>query len=187
MMIGRPIGQPSPEQFEALERRNVAVTQRQQARSKISPAKLLQNALKALGTAQGDPKLSKLKVDGVIGPGTTKAANYAFATYLDAPNVMSTAYVRQHAEYLQGQVTAYVEAHGGVVLPPVTPVRRTTISPALPPIPTSATAASDGGLPFDTKYIWYGVAGFSVLLLLATVMRATRQPPRRKRDVEAEA
>ena len=189
MMIGRPIGQPSPEQFEALERRNAVVVQRQQAQSKISPATLLQNVLKALGTAMGDSKLSKLKVDGKIGPLTAKAATYAFATYFNEPNTMTVAYVRQHITYLTQQLTTYVQEHGGVVLPPaVGSQRKSTFAPSLPPIPTSAAPAEASSfLPnIDTKYIFYGVAGFSVLLLLAAVARAPRRsPPRRRRDVEA--
>lgn len=177
MMIGRQIGEPTPEQFEQLEHQNAGVIQKQQARSKISPAMLLQNALRALGVSNGDSKLSKLKVDGIIGPGTVKATNYAFKTYLNAPNVMSLAYVRQHVVYLGTQVTAYVQEHGGVVNPPW--VGSTKKSVMLPPIPTTPSEpASASSLPFDSKYIFYGVAGISVLLALsvvASVMRGRKQ------------
>lgn len=176
MMIGRQIGEPTPDQFDQLEHQNAAVIQRQVARSKISPAMLLQNALRALGVAMGDSKLSKLKVDGIIGPGTAKAATYAFATYLNAPNTMSAAYVQQHVNYLTNQVVAYVQEHGGVVNPPaVGSQRRSTYSAPLPPIPT--TAPTPSGFDFsewmsaNSKYVWYGVAGFSVLLLLSAVVR----------------
>lgn len=174
MMIGRPIGDfPTPEQWEAIDQKNFAITQQQQARAKISPAKLLQNALKALGVANGDSKLSKLKVDGVIGAGTAKAATYAFATYLNAPNTMSAAYVRQHVTYLTNQVTAYVQEHGGVVPPVHMPVYHSAAAIITPPIPTSPTSS---GFSTDPKYIYYGIAGLSVLLLLASVAHATRRP-----------
>lgn len=181
MMIGRQIGEPTPEQWEAIQHQNVIVTQQQAALAKVPPAALLQNALKALGTANGDTKLSKLKVDGIIGPGTAKAATYAFATYLNAPNTMSAAYVRQHITYLTQQVVAYVQEHGGVVPPPTTgSQRRSTFIAPLPPIPNQpaspATASWLPDLPFDQKYLWYGVAGFSVLLLLAAVTRRRSAP-----------
>lgn len=177
MMIGRPIGEPTPEQFEALEHQNAAIIQHQQARAKVPPAALLQNALKALGTAMGDSKLSKLKVDGIIGPGTAKAATYAFATYLNAPNTMSAAYVRQHVAYLTQQVIGYVQEHGGVVLPPSVADHRRGASIPLPPIPTSpTTAAAESGFfsNIDPKYVWYGVAGFSALLILSIAASAIR-------------
>lgn len=190
MMIGR-LGQPTPEQFAQLEAKNVAITAHQMAVSKISPAKLLQNALHALGVAVGDAKLSVLKVDGKIGPKTVAATNYAFATYLNAPNKMSQGYIQQHINYLQDQVTKYVEAHGGVVNLPVTKVKKNLPALTWPgaPIPSTAPAASSGfSLPFDQKYIWYGVAGFSILLLLSAVANVARQkskaPRRRRREAE---
>lgn len=177
MMIGRQLGEPTPEQYEALERQNTVVVQHQAARAKVSPAKLLQNALKALGVANGDSKLSKLKVDGIIGAGTAKAATYAFATYLNAPNTMSAAYVRQHVTYLTNQVTAYVQEHGGVVPPVSIPHYSSAAAIIAPPIPTSPTAPPGSGFPnIDPKYIYYGIAGFSVLLVLASVARARRPP-----------
>lgn len=178
MMIGRPIGQPTPEQFEALEHQNAAVIQHQEARAKVPPASLLQNALKALGTAMGDTKLSKLKVDGIIGPGTAKAATYAFATYLNAPNTMSAAYVRQHVAYLTQQVTAYVQEHGGVVLPPSVGHKlynpNAIIVPPSAPIPSPGAADTSFFSNIDPKYVWYGVAGFSALLILSMAASAIR-------------
>jgi hypothetical protein len=192
MMIGRQLGEPTPEQFEALEHQNAAVIQHQEARAKVPPAAVLQNALKALGVAMGDSKLSKLRVDGIIGPGTAKAATYAFATYLNAPNTMSAAYVRQHITYLTNQIVGYVQEHGGVVLPPpVGSQRNLSIISPLPPIPTSPiTPASGSGFfpnlsSIDPKYIWYGVAGFSALLILS--MAATAIRGRRKAGAGAEA
>ena len=182
MMIGRPFGQPTPEQFEQLEAKNVVITQHEAAISKISPAKLLQNALRALGTTLGDGKLSKLAVDGKIGPKTVQATNYAFATYLNAPNKMSQSYIQQHVNYLQGEVTKYVQSHGGVVLPPVAKVKLAPI-PSLPSIPVPALPSGGSGLPFDQKYIWYGVAGFSVLLILSVAANAARR--RRREAAEA--
>lgn len=166
-------GEPTPEQYEQMEHQNVQVVQKQQARASIPPALLLQNALKALGDTHGDAALSKLKQDGIIGPGTTKATNYAFSTYLGAPNVMSTAYVRQHVNYLQGQVTAYVEAHGGTVPPPWVGSRKKSLAP----IPLPQMPAIPGMSASDNKWVWWVVGGVSILVVLTVVVKAVRRPP----------
>ena len=184
------IGQPTPEQFEQLEAKNVAVTAHQQAVSKISPAKLLQNALHALGVAVGDSKLSSLAVDGKIGPKTVTATNYAFAAYLNAPNKMSQAYVQQHVNYLQGEVTKYVEAHGGVVNLPL-PKVKSSIIPGLPSIPLPAIPLpGSSGFTFP-RWGWWVIGGVSGLVLLnALALGRRRSPPprpRRRRSEEAAA
>ena len=171
---GSGFGQPTPEQFAMLEQKNVQVIQRQTARSKVSPAVLLQNALKALGTMSGDAALSKLTVDGKIGPNTVKATNYAFANYLKAPAPMSLAYIHQHVNYLEAQVTSYVEAHGGVVPPPWVGSKKlsTFITPSPPSGMPAATATTAG----DNKWVWYVVGGVSILLVLGIVARSVRRP-----------
>ena len=173
MMISRQIGDlPSPEQFEQITQRADASAARETYASKISPAKRLQNALRALGTSQGDPALSKLAVDGIIGAGTLKAMNYASATYLGGP-VRTLTQVRQNAASLADQVTAYVEGHGGVVLPPSSPVKK--IRMTLPQIPLPATATGVTSGTFDTKYVWWGVAALSGLVILSMVTSVTRR------------
>lgn len=171
-------GQPTPEQYAALEQKNAQVIQRQAVQSRISPAKLLQNALKALGVMSGDAALSGLGVDGKIGPKTVKATNYAFTNYLKAPAPMSQAYVQQHVTYLGAQITSYVESHGGVV-PALPPPARVVRNPAtiLPPSMLPQSTASGSGLPSDNKWIWYVVGGVSVLLVLGIVARSVRRPP----------
>lgn len=178
---GANFGQPTPDQYAALEQQNAQVIQRQVARSKISPAVLLQNALKALGVSRGDPALSKLKIDGVIGPNTVKAANLAFAKYigtLPAPLGIDT--VRRQADQLAQQITAYVEAHGGMVPQPPPPARRAK-NPAmiLPPSSIPSMPAQAIGTT-NNKWIWYVVGGVGVLLSLAIVakiIRGSRRAP----------
>jgi len=164
----------SPEHFAQIEQQNAQVIQRQTARSKISPAVLLQNALKALGVSRGDPALAKLKVDGIIGPNTVKAANLAFSKYIGAlPSPLGIDTVRKQADQLAQQVTAYVEAHGGTVPQPPPPARRVK-NPAviLPPSIPSAPAQAIGTT--DNKWIWYVVGGVGVLLSLAIVAKIIR-------------
>lgn len=173
MMISRSIGElPTAEQFEQIEHRASASAARETAAAKISPAKRLQNALRALGVAQGDPALSKLSVDGVIGPGTLKATNYALSTYVGGGQHTLTQ-VRQNAAALADQVTHFVESHGGVVLPPSAPVKKIRMTlPAL-------TIPSPGAMPqsgsFDTKYVWWGVAALSGLVILSMFASVTRR------------
>jgi hypothetical protein len=175
-MITGGFGQPTAEQLDLLQHKNAQVIARQQIRSRISPATLLQNALKALGTANGDSTLSRLKVDGAIGPATVKATNYAFATYLGAPAPMSLTYVRQHVNYLATQVTQYVESHGGVIPTPASAQKalralRTAVSFA----PTPGADASSGALGDENRWIWWVVGGGSVLLILAMAASAVRK------------
>ena len=176
MMMPHPMGQPTPEQFEAIEHAAAVSNAQEVAQSRVSPAKRLQNALRALGVAQGDPTLSRLKVDGIIGAGTLKAMNYALSTYIGGGRAMTLAQVRQSAAALADQVSSYVESHGGVVPPVSAPARRVSSS-MLPSIPTAPAALvpSSTGLPFDSKYIWWGVAGFSVLIVLSMVASVTRR------------
>jgi lysozyme family protein len=49
-----------------------------------SPVWNLQNALKALGSAHGDPILSSVGIDGKMGSKTVAAVNYALKTYIGA-------------------------------------------------------------------------------------------------------
>ena len=171
---GSGFGQPTPEQYAMLEQKNAQVIQKQVARSKASPAVLLQNALKALGTMSGDATLAKLAVDGKIGPNTVKATNYAFTNYLKAPAPMSLAYIHQHVNYLESQITSYVEAHGGTVPPPWVGSKKpsTFISP-----PPSVMPAMTATTPGDNKWVWYVVGGVSILLVLGIVARSVRRPP----------
>jgi hypothetical protein len=182
-MITGGFGQPNAEQLDLLQHKNAQVIARQQIKYRISPATQLQNALKALGTATGDSTLSKLKVDGVIGPNTVKATNYAFATYLGAPNVMALAYVRQHVVYLAAQVTQYVESHGGVI-PTPTSAQKALRALRMPVsfTPSSSVASSPLSVDGDNRWIWWTVGGGSVLLILALAASAMKK---RRRTAEA--
>lgn len=180
---GAGFGQPTAEQLDALQQKNAQVVARQQITHRISPATLLQNALKALGTATGDPALSKLKVDGIIGPATVKATNYAFATYLNAPNAMALAYIRQHIVYLTNEVTKYVQAHGGTIPTPASAQKalralKAPINIAPPSSSTSLIPSMDGETP---RWVWWVVGGVSVLVVLSLVARVVKGGSRSKR------
>lgn len=149
----------------------------------VAPAVALQNALKALGNTAGDPKLSGLHVDGVIGPATVTAVNYALANYVGGTPAfpradLTVVRVRQNAAALAVLVTQRVQKSGGAVPAPQVdraPARRTSAgAPSLPPglMPSDA----GGGAP---KWIWWVVGGVSVLLVLsmaAGVARKQRVP-----------
>jgi hypothetical protein len=96
-----------------------------------APPVLLQNALKALGAAHGDASLN-IAVDGIIGPGTVKATNYALKTYIGAGPVQAAGLsgrflnatatksdVQQYADTLATIVTQSVQSAGGSIPDPV--------------------------------------------------------------------
>jgi hypothetical protein len=166
-------GDPTPEQYEQLEHQNAQVIQKQAARSRIPPALLLQNALKALGDTHGDPSLSKLKQDGVIGPNTVKAVNYAFSNYIGTHAPLTLPAVRQNVGQLAQQITAYVEANGGSVPPPWVGSRKKSFAP----IPLPQMPAIPGISAGDNKWVWWVVGGVSVLVVLTVVAKAIRRPP----------
>lgn len=151
----------------------------------------LQNALKALGNLRGDPTLSKLAVDGIIGPNTVKAVNYAIAqkyvVMKDFPRPeLTLQHVRQFSAGLAAAVEGAVKAGGG----------------SFPLVPTSAPSRAKGGgggvpmtLPeipppeSDRKWVWWVVGGVGVLVALSLVARSVRGKPtsrRRPRDDDDE-
>ena len=100
-------------------------------RASAAPPVLLQNALKALGAAHGDSALN-ITVDGIIGPNTVKAVNYALKTYVGAGPAQAAGLsgrflnatptksdVQQYADTLAQIVTQSVQSAGGTVPPPV--------------------------------------------------------------------
>lgn len=156
-----------------------------------APAQL-QNALKALGTMAGDPTLMKVKVDGIIGPNTVKAVNYAiklvggFPPYFKTPN-MNVTNVRQYAGGLAQIITQHIQSRGGTVPTPVVQkaVRRSS-SPAFTPMAPEPAAS-----PFaDRRWVWWVVGGVAVLVVLtmaAKVVGGGSPPARSRRRATAEA
>jgi len=147
------------------------------------PAAQLQNALKALGTTNGDPALAGLTVDGIIGPKTVTAVNHALSTYVGATAAFPSANldivrVRQYAGALAALVTDRVKKSGGTV-PPVTivhPMRRVRPAPAAglpitPPAATSMTASVFDG----QTWIWWVVGGVGVLAVLTAAASVSKK------------
>lgn len=144
----------------------------------------LQNALKALGQLRGDPTLTKVQVDGVIGSKTVAAVNYAIAqkyvVMRDFPRPdLTLQHVRQFSAGLAAAVEGAVKSGGGTfpTIPSGAGSSRSRSAPpaALAPI---ETADVDGG----HKWVWYVVGGASLLVVLALVTSAVRG---KKRQAEA--
>ena len=105
----------------------------------------LQNALVALGKGIGDTSLSKLTIDGLIGPKTTAATNRAFTVHLgsgQAPASYRTGAMSQaQVETSANTLAAYIETElvrRGFSAPPVkivAPAKKATTS-------TTKTAAA---------------------------------------------
>lgn len=162
-----------------------------------APAQL-QNALRALGTMSGDSTLMKLKVDGIIGPQTVKALNYAiqlvggFPPYFKTPN-MNVTNTKQYAGGIATTITQYIQARGGSV--PVASVEQhhqARASSALPPIPTGSTSSGGGHFEFPMWGYWV-IGGLSGLVLLNALSlrraesRAGTGPAPRRRQAAAAA
>jgi len=146
----------------------------------------LQNALKALGNLHGDSTLTKIGVDGIIGPKTVKAVNYAIAqkyvVMKDFPRPeLTLQHVRQFAPGIAAAVESAVKAGGGTF--------------PLIKAPAAVARAGGGGAPAipldvppaepDRKWVWWAVGGVSVLVVLSLVAKAVRgksSSRRRARD-----
>jgi peptidoglycan hydrolase-like protein with peptidoglycan-binding domain len=145
------------------------------------PAAQLQNALKALGTTNGDPALASLTVDGIIGAKTVAAVNHALATYIGGSATFPAANldvvrVRQYAGALAALVADRVKKSGGTV-PPVSiqhPVRRVTA--ALPSLPSTmpTTTAMTASVFDGQKWIWWVVGGVGLLAVLTAATSAVK-------------
>lgn len=170
---------------EARKRAEIAaIGQRQQQRqasasSAAAPVQL-QNALKALGTMAGDPSLTKIKVDGIIGPQTVKLVNYAIEKYHPAGQYfprgnLHIGTVRSYAGGIASEITKYIQQRGGSVPTPQVQKAVARYSSVMPSIPIPAPEPEA-----DRKWIWWVVGGVSVLLVLtmaASVAKKHRQAP----------
>ncbi len=139
------------------------------------PPVLLQNALKALGTAHGDGQLTSVRIDGVIGPATVKAVNYALAHYIGStPGFLSANLtldkVRQYAGALAAVVAEGVRKSGGTVPAPqmAKPMVRHPKTGALVPVEQVAP-------PSDNRWIWWAVGGVGTLLILTLAVKAVQK------------
>ncbi|MBV8722048.1 MAG: hypothetical protein JO277_07850 [Candidatus Eremiobacteraeota bacterium] len=144
---------------------------------------LLQNALKALGTLAGDPKLTAVAVDGVIGAKTVAAVNYALATYVGSTAAFPRAdltlvKVRQNAGALAQLITNQVQSRGGAI--PTPQVQKAHRAPALR-IPVQPIVAPEAQSLRSVSWVWWGVAGVSVLLALSVIASVVRGSGGKKR------
>lgn len=186
MMIGRLAegGEGGRAYVQHVEARRqaqaAAIGARQRAReaslaapSAPAPARL-QSALKALGETRGDPTLTKLKVDGIIGKNTVAAVNYAIAQkYMSTPHFprpdLTLQHVRQFASGLAEVAEGAVRASGGTV-PAVKLAPKRSAAVSLPALPIAPLPAEP-----DRKWIWWAVGGAGVLLLLAVTASAVKK------------
>lgn len=145
----------------------------------------LQNALKALGLLRGDPTLSKIGVDGIIGPKTVKAVNYAIAqkyvVMKDFPRPeLTLQHVRQFSDGIAAAVEGAVKAGGGkfplIKAPSVAPARGG--GGGAPMIPVDIPAAAPEA---DRKWVWWVVGGVGVLAILSIAAKAMRGRGSRRR------
>ena len=177
---------------EALRRTAEAIGAKTRARMGVSAAPAgpassrLQAALKSLGALHGDPELSKLKVDGIVGPGTTKAVNHAIAqkyvVMKDFPRPeLTVQHVRQFAAGIAAAVEGAVRAGGGqLVAPKATKPASRGLPVSLAPLDPSPAA---DGLP---RWAFYAIGGVGVLLALTVVAKLVRVKPRyRIQETEA--
>lgn len=184
--ISGAMGDSFSEKVEALKRATEAAKASlipKKAPAAASPVARLQNALRSLGVMHGDPTLSKLKIDGVVGPGTTKAVNYAIAQkYVVMPNFprpeLTVQHVRQFAGGLAAAVEGAVRAGGGSLAPIATRAPR-------------ARSGAGGGVPAaipeplpaepNRAWVWWAVGGLGVLVVLSIAAKAIRGKSSSKR------
>ncbi len=154
--------------------------------STASPVVRLQNALKALGMTAGDPQLIGIKIDGLVGPATVKATNYALAHFVGAtpgfPSANLTALqVRQSAAVLADRVEARTKSSGGTVpAPPKVTVkaRSTSRAPAAPFMPAPPPEA-------DHRWVFWVVGGVGVLVLLSAATVALKKKSKESKEAHA--
>jgi hypothetical protein len=112
----------------------------------------LQTALVALGKGIGDNILSKIVIDGLIGPKTTAATNRALTVHLGAGQApanlrtgsLSQAIVVSQAEAIAGLIETEVKRRGFTVPTPkkASAVKKAVAKPVATYIPSAAAAPS---------------------------------------------
>lgn len=149
-----------------------------------APPVLLQNALKALGTAHGDGALA-VAVDGVIGPGTVKATNYALATYIGAGPLQAAGLsgrflngtatksdIQKYADTLATIVSAAVRSAGGTVPEPVVSAAKRGGGKSV--FESTPVPAADNTMN-NPKLIWLLGGGALIVLGLGFMASARRR------------
>lgn len=136
--------------------------------SKTGPAAQLQKALKILGQTAGDSALSKLAVDGVIGPNTVKAVNYAFTNYGGSTRTDWTVEdVRKNASTLVMIVSSVVHQQGGSVPKPGAKKRASGASAADLIAAQQATKTSSYDLFTEhPNLVWWVIGGAGLVMAL---------------------
>jgi peptidoglycan hydrolase-like protein with peptidoglycan-binding domain len=150
--------------------------------STAPPIARLQNALKALGTAVGDAKLSKLGVDNLVGPKTVKAVNYAISQkYVVMPSFpnpnLTVQHVRQFASGIAAAVEQAVQAHGGTV--PAVSIHRGGGSKAsaadIVAAQQAAQTSTYNALTDNPNLVWWVVGGAGLVLALGFMAARKRR------------
>ena len=146
----------------------------------------LQNALKALGNVHGDPSLSKIGVDGVIGKGTTAAVNHAIEQkYVVMPNFpnpnLTVQHVRKFATGIAAAVESAVKAAGGTF--PTIPASAGRKKASAAEVAAAAAAAAEPALsPTHSNTVWWVIGGAGLVIALGFAASAMR---RRRREAAA--
>lgn len=148
-----------------------------------APPVLLQNALKALGAAHGDSALN-IAVDGVIGPGTVKATNYALKTYIGAGPAQAAGLsgrflsgtatktdIQQYVDTLATVVSGAVHSAGGSIPDPVVAPARSRSGGGKISFPEAAPVADTSMM--HSQLVWVG--GGVALIVLALGFMAARK------------
>lgn len=153
--------------------------------SSATPAVRLQNALKALGNARGDSSLN-VAVDGIIGPGTVKAVNYALKNVIGAGPIQAAGLsgrflnatatkgdVQNYAATLAQIVTTAVQNAGGSVPPPPSIAERVRAGSSRVAAQAQQALTSDPLNPHPNMV--YYIAGGALLVVAIGFMAARRR------------
>lgn len=140
----------------------------------------LQNALKALGNVHGDPTISKIAVDGVIGKGTTAAVNRAIAEkYVVMASFprpeLTIQHVRQFASGIAAAVESAVKAAGGTFPLVPTNVGAKKKATAAEVAAAQAAAAEPPLAPSHSNTVWWIIGGAGLVLALGFMASAARR------------
>jgi hypothetical protein len=181
--ISGPADEPGTIDYQLAHRR-VAASPTSTTSGSASPVVRLQNALRALGVTMGNSMLQSVAIDGVVGPATVRAVNFALANAVGAspmfPHANLTAIqVQQSAYVLADRITARVKASGGTVPDPsgiVATMKKhaARISRALAPVVSEPSPSE----PSDHRWVFWVVGGASVLVLLSVATVALKKKRR---------
>jgi len=114
----------------------------------LATVKRLQVALRDLSRRVSDKKVDPQGADGLVGPHTVKATNYAVPKFTDAPDVLSTGKLT-HAQVVAfaPQLAAFVEKAPRVSASAPAPMPVVTPPAVLPSVATPVYTRPSGGTP----------------------------------------